>query len=913
MVVFLAKAFLWIVLLFILSFVIYWVLLKRKNQILAQQEQELRVYVIGETGKGKTLLLVSLVENLIKKKLEEKNYHFNLNYLDDQQERNLREIQVLGSSPNQRSTKTLVEMERALFEQEQASSTPTKKPEDVYLKIKYKTQSQNKELLCHFVDLPGSYFEDTSNPNAHHQLKETIQSSDALIFVINAMDLNLSSLDKPLTHYHQYSELIDHRLTQKSIPIVVAITQADRLSIFQADHITQQKKAYFSNWLKHQELYESTAIYDLYSAKRNSIYHARLEELAKNLVFHLIDQHENTIKAHQAQEQSLFSRYAKITCFALLLIGILINILTYQSFKSEILGMEKEAIHINSLKEHHQKIKEGFSSTSVWIVKKFAHQKLQSLRPAMSKRLIEDELKQADILVKQLNIFSEDYKEKKTKLEDYLSKIEAMNAFFNGFQIKLLEDQAQKRIDEIYFILEIKKEYEKIFDHQKNEINEKLSLSVYLKERADIFRENINAFNNIHEKLKNYQIEDQNYKDHIESYDLDMINDLLLNFNKCVKCENAAYFDHEDLTNTISPLIYSYPLVAFHRSDKLKKKQEVIQLNYHQIEDQLWKSHWNQMIDHQNKFKKNNMGIIEITKNLRQFKKKLFELQISMPKEMQDKYLHFVNELISSYQPESLDKYPSEKANFEKDNLLWLQNEAGNIGSIQIEFQQLQYDFNQKLKELLMRDLAMNALDAFLNEIEHQANQFNQYQENERKVIEVKVNGLLQKIKDIRALRQRSSYQFAIEQIYCDASQIDPSYNENNWSTLGVDNLSTYMRLIQSNNHTQEQKLFYYSFDIADQSKDHIKHTFEISWTLYDQFKFEILDEDLGLDDITLSNDDILEVKINDQKKKLEFHLKNALSLYQLIYLKEIGGCHWQFKVSPELKPWLFEFMFQGK
>lgn len=189
--------------------------LKSKNPV------DMEIAIVGASGVGKTSNLAHLLDRLnLTVKSQEKIVWAC--WLDEEEEKSLRNIEEWAKEPGKRQTRVMVE---SVLSQE----SPTLMPEDCYVKILHHENGNPISYTVRFRDIPGRHFERVSDwIQEQNMLKKHLQESSGIILYVDASC-------PPDAHnremWYAYAQAIaQFTKKNKNYPVWFCLTKVDKLS-----------------------------------------------------------------------------------------------------------------------------------------------------------------------------------------------------------------------------------------------------------------------------------------------------------------------------------------------------------------------------------------------------------------------------------------------------------------------------------------------------------------------------------------------------------------------------------------------------------------------------------------------------------------------------------------------------------
>lgn len=881
------------------------------------------IYMIGAVGTGKTMFIVSLIEEMISKEFQAKSIKFNISYLTDQKEKEIREISAFrDDGVNKRHTHTIVSKERNYFEDYQQATGGTKEPENLYLLLEYKSsaQGQIQSIILEFKDLPGKYLEDPKDQEAYFENEYT--KASGMIFIVKSTDIDLTNLREPILFYRNYGHLIQKQYEQKSIPISLAFTQVDSLALDQYQAIKQHESQLFLDWFKHLSLrdYEKQIVYA--SAKKTHPAYQNIKQTGTYFFSQIIENLEKEYLQLQAHITNVFRKsLIALSVFSLLSIGLL-NYMVYREINQMFDEIADQAIQERSLQEKSKTIQNYLSTPVVAFIKIWLDFK-EPVDKTLH-RLKEKEIKSTQHLLLEISCLQteEIYQKQVDQFKKSFKTIQNVEAFFKGFDVHFLDAEMHLIINQIELIFDLKQKYREVV------INLSQSNLLTFDQLQIQLADQIKRLQVIKERLKENQIKDMVLRSHLENLDIDLLLKVLqksLSFND----KNIGLNDAELIT-ALANLNDFYPLTAYPYDLSLKEKSKILDVAYQQAKSMIWQKRWASILDQKTMMANNDLYIYLMSQILKSFQEQIQQKNYLMDDQTQVALKKLLKELLDAYyQPENqkFQNYQSEKQIFEERILPWLRSQFEEATNLKVDLQKLDLDFKNALKSLrslkcqteMPKDQAQQApqknqidcdLDSLLIFFESQLHRFEQQPPEIKQQLDVMIKQMKTQLNEIKDLLKNDTYSLSFG-VMCKYDHIDESYIDRSIKYSYIDTFEPTIRLkIADQLYTSSIILV---DDLTDLSQIQLE-TIDVHFKPFDKIFVSLVDIDGLSDDFELNDDDLLKTKADESSQPqtpsvlMLFESSKLLGIYGLNELiKKQPACQFVFKVNQTLKPWLMD------
>ena len=205
---------------------------------------QLTIPIFGTRGSGKTLLLSTLTDQLVRERPEFIKNILSADFITRDEERTL-----IHDHSHHRMESSETVVDRILSSFQMGQLPETKEPEDLFLSIIFGAERQTHQVTrCHFIDVPGKQFE--VEDQHQHNLDPRIEQADGLICVIDgwnaayalrehlSFEINPAQVDAwPTSNFSEalYRRTLTRVIERKSgqnFPVWIILTKMDQLSHF---------------------------------------------------------------------------------------------------------------------------------------------------------------------------------------------------------------------------------------------------------------------------------------------------------------------------------------------------------------------------------------------------------------------------------------------------------------------------------------------------------------------------------------------------------------------------------------------------------------------------------------------------------------------------------------------------------
>jgi hypothetical protein len=909
--------FVLIVILFITALLIWYTLGIKKNNLTSHdvmsiyndqsenQYLQLNLPVLGNQGSGKTVFLATLSNQLVKERPIEVTQVLSAEYLTADQEKYLQ----FDHEPNQsrkESTRDLAQSVLNLFHQNELLGT--KEPQDLFLSMTFGVEdTSQKEFITHFIDLPGSFFENEQVYSSN--IDQRLKASDALIYVID-MDKLLPIIASHLQHNYnideeqlawqqehlnqsleEYAQL--YRKTLKSViqlksrqhfPIWIVISKVDmikELHPIQSDYqirindVVSVIKRYFCDALLVPGVEIPHHISLISAHSECSYFWSHITQGAVEFFQSIKTQIHHRLDTAKQNNQSII-KYQKwrTLMLGILLLSIIPLIQGAQYINLPSISISK-SWDLNSLR-HYTKIYESFVKPSALNAFKtlYAYEVTQDIRTL--NQLHDDLLQtyQQDFLRELPQYSLHTWKQKNQHEYPSINKLEKiqndLKQFYEKFNhMNLQNHRSHSALQSSHRIVQ---QFKTWITHVHVNANYQDLVNGAL------------ALNHIvewQEACKSSQRQHQ---------ELDLANHVNTPYVLIPSCVLYRYGVQEQKRLFQSAIAASQ---MSHTEDKRPIEESISQikplfivynginegLEHKGIMDQVrrniqetWIRIWKHFDQHYPKSEKQTDSLrqLELLKNFDDQIKELAD-QLKMIRKQLAVPLRVNQEWQERLKNACMRARGQKGYNLEKFNKLirWAKPYLDPMRQQQLNFEENQRNWKQQIQKALQKNESTQ-LDEVLKGIHETLYQFDTYQDKRA------IRAWRQRVKQFKVLGSLRSYQISLSDISCDKNQLEINQIQWNDQLLGMDRLTPYIR-IQSQG--KEIKLF------EDEEET-------IDWKAWGNIELTIMDKDL---------------KGDDPLVKTSIH--SALGLFSLIPKKSDDPCKFNLKLTkqPAILTWLRE------